>query len=92
MLQGRSFCSRTYVLCSNYQLASVNTSLFVFSEPPTSGDIFKYRPNETQDKYKNKLISESSSYFVIFKTLQNNICFFINNIFVSNTRLTFDSK
>ena len=80
MLQGRSFCSRTYVLCSNYQLPSINTSLFVFSEPPTSGDIFKYRTSETQDKYKNKLISESS-YFVIFKTLQNTIYFFINNIF-----------
>ena len=80
MLQGRSFCSRTYVLCSNYQLPSINTSLFVFSEPPTSGDIFKYRPSETQDKYKNKLISESS-YFVIFKTLRNNIMLFYKQHF-----------
>lgn len=75
MLQGRSFCSRTYVLCSNYQLPSINTSLFVFSEPPTSGDIFKYRPNETQDKYKNKLISESS-YFVILKHYRTTYAFY----------------
>ena len=58
-----------------------------FPNSPLLARLFRqYRPNEIQDKNKNKLIWES--YVFIFRRLKNNIkCFFIINSFISNTRL-----
>ena len=65
---------------------------YIFPNPLLLARLFRqYCPNEIPDKHKNKLMWQS--YFFIFRRLKNNVKrSFINNTFISNTRLRFNPK
>ena len=98
--QDPSFQLFNIIVCRRFeppfyrQASHMSIPIFIFfPNPMLLARLFQqYCPNKIPGKNKNKLINWHSCFF-IFRRIKINVkYFFINNTFISNTRLRFNPK